>query len=95
MNNCLASNPVRSIVRVPTNRNVPVLDQTSLTGVIRETTDFSGPQKWFHVYRHWRYNRGKMVGDKDATNGIAQHVYETSHIINWKKVELIESHKYQ
>ena len=31
MNNCLASNPVRSIVRVPTNRNVPVLDQTSLT----------------------------------------------------------------
>ena len=31
MNNCLASDPVSSIVRIPTNRNVPVLDQTSLT----------------------------------------------------------------
>ena len=35
------------------------------------------------------------VSNKDATNGIAQHVYETSHIINWEKVELIDSHKYQ
>ena len=35
------------------------------------------------------------VSNKDTTNGIAQHVYETSHIINWEKAELIDSHKYQ
>ena len=35
------------------------------------------------------------VSNKDATNGIAQHIYETSHIINWEKAELIDSHKYQ
>ena len=37
----------------------------------------------------------RAVSNKDTTNGIAQHVYETSHIINWEKAELIDSHKYQ
>ena len=33
--------------------------------------------------------------NKDATNGIARHDFETSHIINWEKAELIGSHKYR
>ena len=35
------------------------------------------------------------IASKTITNGIVQHVYETSHIINREKAELIDSHKYQ
>ena len=50
------------------------------------------PSQWFDE----RESQHKhAVSNKDTTNGIAQHVYETSHIINWQKAKLIDSHKYQ
>ena len=43
------------------------------------------PSQWFDE----RESQHKhAVSNKDTTNGIAQHVYETSHIINWKRRNL-------